>query len=78
MKTLIFQRPRIVKAILTLSILISLTFLVFAFIQKAEADKQKNLAEQCLHIAESQRLMAEQSRREAELARQKVATCAGR
>ncbi len=78
MNTSIFHRPRIVTVILTLSIVISLTFLVYAFIQKAEADKQRNLAEQSLLMAESQRQIAEQSRLEAELARQKLAACAGR
>lgn len=78
MNTSIFHRPRIVALILILSVVISLTFLVFAFIQKAEADKQRNLVEQCRNIAESQRLIAEESRKEAELANQKLAACAGR
>jgi Flp pilus assembly protein TadB len=55
--------------ILFFATLISILFLVYAFIQKQEADKQKEIAVRAMTMAEEQRAEAEQQRRAAEAAR---------
>ncbi|HEU5147926.1 MAG TPA: High-affnity carbon uptake protein Hat/HatR [Chryseosolibacter sp.] len=77
------KRARITALILASATVVSLIFLVFAFIQKSEADKQrdialeqtklaesrKELAEKNFQLAEEQRKVAEDKQREAEEAR---------
>ncbi len=67
------QRARITALILATATVISLIFLVFAFIQKSEANKQteiatqqKQRAEKNAILAEAQRKVAEEKRLEAE------------
>ena len=67
------QRARITALILATATVISLIFLVFAFIQKSKADEQtkiatdqKQIAEENANLAEKQRKIAEQKRIEAE------------
>lgn len=67
------QRARITALVLASATVVSLVFLVFAFIQKANADKQSEIAnaqrlkaEENFNLAEEQRKLAEQKRIEAE------------
>ena len=71
-------RTRTTAVIFVLSMLISLIFLVFAFIQKSEAEKQTQIAVQFKLEAEHQRLIASQSMTQAEKARQDLKACASR
>ena len=45
-KTLLRRNARITAIVLGLSVIICIVFLVFAFVQKDEADKQRQIAEQ--------------------------------
>lgn len=67
------QRARITALVLASATVVSLVFLVFAFIQKANADKSSEIAnlqrlkaEENFNLAEEQRKLAEQKRIEAE------------
>ena len=59
-----FEKKRKIKTtiVLTLATLISLLFLVYAFIKKLEADKQREIAVIEKMEAERQRTLAEQMR----------------
>ena len=67
------KRARITALVLASATVVSLIFLVFAFIQKSEADKQRDiavdqtrLAEENFQLAEDQRKVAEEQKKVAE------------
>ncbi|MCK6617990.1 MAG: hypothetical protein L6Q51_10125 [Cyclobacteriaceae bacterium] len=62
------RRARITAVVLGIAAVIALLFLVFAYIQKVEADNQTRLAEKREREASDQRALAEQKRIEAEAA----------
>ena len=66
------QRARIVALVLASATIISLIFLVYAFIQKSEADKQRLLAETERAKAVDLKNQAEEARDEAELRRKEA------
>lgn len=55
--------------VLIISVLVSLLFLAFAFVQKSEADKQRQLAEEMVALAQKNRMMSEQAMMVAQEAR---------
>jgi WD40 repeat protein/energy-coupling factor transporter ATP-binding protein EcfA2 len=57
------RRARITALVLATATVVSLVFLVFAFIQKANADKQTEIAKNNLGLAEEQRKVAEEQRK---------------
>lgn len=59
------KRARITALVLASATVVSLIFLVFAFIQKSEADKQRLLAEDNAALAREQQKIAEQNAEEA-------------
>ena len=69
------ERVRIIAFALGFSVIISLAFLVFASIQKAEARKQREFAEMSRMEAEHQRFMAEQARMQLQETRQALEAC---
>jgi hypothetical protein len=79
------ERARIAAILLAVSILISLAFLAFAFIQKNEADNQRQIAleqreyaERNYREAEIQRQVAEEVRMQLEKARLDLQACVGK
>ncbi len=73
------QRARITALVLATATVVSLVFLVFAFIQKAKADKQTEIAQKQTELAELERQkaednfeLAEQKRIEAEQATERA------
>lgn len=65
------QNLRTAYILLAVSVVFSLSFLVFAFFQKAEADRQRE-------VAEEQRMVAEQYRDLLEKAKHGLDTCKGK
>lgn len=60
------KRARIFALVLASATVVSLIFLVFAFIQKSEADKQRDIAIEQTQLTEKQKLIAEANARLAE------------
>jgi len=72
------QRARITAFVLTSAVVVTLLFLVFAFVQKNRADKQYSVAMELKMQAEAQRLIAEQCRTLADQARKDLEACRGK
>lgn len=67
------KRKKVVTAVvLAISTLISVLFLIYAFMQKLEADAQREIAVQLKVEAEKQREMAEVNRKVAEYAQREA------
>ena len=66
-----FEKKRKVRTaiVLTISTLVSVLFLIYAFVQKLEADKQREIAVKSQLEAEVQRAAAERQREVAEYQR---------
>jgi hypothetical protein len=61
------KKARMTAIALGSAIILSLIFLVFAFIQKAEADRSRDLLERSIAVAEAQRKLALESKMQAEM-----------
>ena len=69
------QRLKTASIVLALSVILSLIFLVFAFMKKIEADKQRRLVLENRMEAEHQRFLAEHARTELEKTREALEAC---
>lgn len=69
------QRLKTANIVLALSVIVSLIFLVFAFMKKTEADKQRLLVLENRMEAEHQRFLAEHARNELEKTREALEAC---
>ncbi|MEX1240397.1 MAG: hypothetical protein WEB30_11790 [Cyclobacteriaceae bacterium] len=71
----LLERLKTARIVLALSVIVSLIFLVFAFIQKNEADKQREYAERSFLEAEEQRQIVVEFQLQLEKARLELAAC---
>ena len=68
------QRARVTALVLASATIISILFLIYAFTQKLEADRQANIAKENARIAEERRVEADQQRAIADVRRQEAET----